>query len=317
MILNIIFIIVGFFLLVKGADLLVVGSSRIARKFNVKEIIIGLTIVSIGTSMPELIISVTSALKNQSDFAIGNILGSNISNLFFILGVCAIIKPLLFKKQTVRIEIPFVIFLTALLYIFGNNGDYHLITELEGIIFIVFCVLFTIYNIFISKNINNSEMEKNKNKDIKLSKSFLLIMLGIILLKFGGDFVVDNASRIATLLGISERVISLTIVAISTSLPELITSALATYKGEIDLAIGNIIGSNILNIVLIIGIMAIINPIPYLVSFNKDLMIFLIGMIFLFIVPFIGEKYKIERVSGFIYLISYFIYISSLVFYNI
>lgn len=317
MILNIIFIIVGFFLLVKGADLLVDGSSRIARKFNVKEIIIGLTIVSIGTSMPELIISVTSALKNQSDFAIGNILGSNISNLFFILGVCAIIKPLLFKKQTVRIEIPFVIFLTALLYIFGNNGDYHLITELEGIIFIVFCVLFTIYNIFISKNINNSEMEKNKNKDIKLSKSFLLIMIGIILLKFGGDFVVDNASRIATLLGISERVISLTIVAISTSLPELITSTLATYKGEIDLAIGNIIGSNILNIVLIVGIMAIINPIPYSVSFNKDLMIFLIGMIFLFIVPFIGEKYKIERVSGYIYLISYFIYISSLVFYNI
>lgn len=317
MILNIIFIIVGFFLLVKGADLLVDGSSRIARKFNVKEIIIGLTIVSIGTSMPELIISVTSALKNQSDFAIGNILGSNISNLFFILGVCAIIKPLLFKKQTVRIEIPFVIFLTALLYIFGNNGDYHLITELEGIIFIVFCVLFTIYNIFISKNINNSEMEKNKNKDIKLSKSFLLIMIGIILLKFGGDFVVDNASRIATLLGISERVISLTIVAISTSLPELITSALATYKGEIDLAIGNIIGSNILNIVLIVGIMAIINPIPYSVSFNKDLMIFLIGMIFLFIVPFIGEKYKIERVSGYIYLISYYIYISSLVFYNI
>lgn len=317
MILNIIFIIVGFFLLVKGADLLVDGSSRIARKFNVKEIIIGLTIVSIGTSMPELIISVTSALKNQSDFAIGNILGSNISNLFFILGVSAIIKPLLFKKQTVKIEIPFVIFLTALLYIFGNNGDYHLITELEGIIFIVFCVLFTIYNIFISKNINNSEMEKNKNKDIKLSKSFLLIMIGIILLKFGGDFVVDNASRIATLLGISERVISLTIVAISTSLPELITSALATYKGEIDLAIGNIIGSNILNIVLIVGIMAIINPIPYSVSFNKDLMIFLIGMIFLFIVPFIGEKYKIERVSGYIYLISYFIYISSLVFYNI
>ena len=317
MILNIIFIIVGFFLLVKGADLLVDGSSRIARKFNVKEIIIGLTIVSIGTSMPELIISVTSALKNQSDFAIGNILGSNISNLFFILGVCAIIKPLLFKKQTVKIEIPFVIFLTALLYIFGNNGDYHLITELEGIIFIVFCVLFTIYNIFISKNINNAEMEKNKNKDIKLSKSFLLIMIGIILLKFGGDFVVDNASRIATLLGISERVISLTIVAISTSLPELITSALATYKGEIDLAIGNIIGSNILNIVLIVGIMAIINPIPYSVSFNKDLMIFLIGMIFLFIVPFIGEKYKIERVSGYIYLISYFIYISSLVFYNI
>ncbi len=317
MILNIIFIALGFFLLIKGADFLVDGSSRIARKFYVKEIIIGLTIVSIGTSMPELIISITSALKKHSDFAIGNIVGSNISNLFFILGVCALVKPLLFKKQTVRIEIPFVIFLTALLYIFGNNGESPVITGIEGIIFIVFCTLFTVYNIFISKNISDSKIEENKIEDIKLGKSILSIIIGIILLKFGGDFVVDNASQIATSLGISEKIVSLTIVAISTSLPELITSVTATYKGEIDLAIGNIIGSNILNIVLIVGVTAIINPIPYSVSFNKDLIIFLIGMLFLAIIPFIGEKYKISRISGFIYLMSYFIYIGSLVYSNI
>lgn len=317
MILNIIFIALGFFLLIKGADFLVDGSSKIARKFYVKEIIIGLTIVSIGTSMPELIISITSALKKHSDFAIGNIVGSNISNLFFILGVCALVKPLLFKKQTVRIEIPFVIFLTALLYIFGNNGESPVITGIEGIIFIVFCTLFTVYNIFISKNISDSKIEENKIEDIKLGKSILSIIIGIILLKFGGDFVVDNASQIATSLGISEKIVSLTIVAISTSLPELITSVTATYKGEIDLAIGNIIGSNILNIVLIVGVTAIINPIPYSVSFNKDLIIFLIGMLFLAIIPFIGEKYKISRISGLIYLMSYFIYIGSLVYSNV
>lgn len=317
MILNVVFILIGFFLLIKGADFLVDGSSRIARKFNIKEIIIGLTIVSIGTSMPELIISLTSALGERSDFAIGNILGSNISNLFFILGVSALVKPLLFKEQTVRIEIPFVIFLTALLYVFGNNGEYPVITSIEGIVFIVFCILFIMYNVFISRNNSKLEIEKNKPEDIKVSKSIFFIIVGIILLKFGGDFVVDNASKLAILLGISEKIVSLTIVAISTSLPELITSVTATYKGETDLAIGNIIGSNILNIAFIIGVTAIINPIAYSVSFNKDLIIFMIGMVFLAVIPFIGEKNKISRFSGGIYLISYFLYIISLVYNNI
>lgn len=318
MILNIIFIFLGFVLLIKGADLLVDGSSRIARKFNVKEIIIGLTIVSIGTSMPEFMVSLTSTLENHSDLAIGNIIGSNISNLFFILGTCAVVKPLLFKEQTIRIEIPFVIFLTALIYIFGNNGNVKMITENEGIILVGLCVLFLLYNFFWTTKYNEVlKNEKIFDKSISIGKSLLNIILGIFALKFGGDFVVNSASKIAIQLGFSEKIVSLTIVSISTSLPELITSINATLKGEIDMAIGNVIGSNILNIVLIIGITTIINPIVYSVSYNKDLVIFMIGMLVLFIIPFIGEKNKISRWSGLAYVTCYFSYIASLVYNNI
>lgn len=312
MILNFVFIFLGFFLLIKGADFLVDSSSMIARKFHISEIIIGLTIVSIGTSMPELIISLSSALKDNSDFAIGNILGSNISNLFLILGASALIRPLLIKEQTVKIEIPFVIFLTAILYIIGNNGENLLITNFEGLILIILGILFITYNIFISRNKIEYKDEKTKTRKI-----LFYIFIGIFFLKFGGDFVLDNASKIAKKIGISEKVISLTIIAISTSLPELITSVRATYKGEIDLAMGNIIGSNILNIVFIIGLTALIKPIIYSASFNKELIIFLIGMIFLAIVPYIGDKNIVPRFVGSIYFISYFIYIISLILENI
>ena len=318
MILNFLFIIIGFALLVKGADFLVDGSSSIAKKFHIPEIIIGLTIVSIGTSMPELMVSLTSALNGHSDMAIGNIVGSNISNLFFILGACAAVRPLRFKEQTVRLEIPFVIFLTALLYIFGNNGTNNIITKQEGFILVVFCILFILYNIFMAKREGIEEIEESgASKKNSSFKAIFNIVIGIIALKFGGDFVVDNASAIAAKLGVSEKVISLTIVAFSTSLPELITSINATFKGEIDMAIGNVIGSNILNIVLIVGATALINPIAYSTSYNKDIVIFMIGMIALGIIPFLGEKNKISRWSGMAYVISYFSYMASLVYVNI
>jgi len=318
MILNFLFIIIGFALLVKGADFLVDGSSSIAKKFHIPEIIIGLTIVSVGTSMPELMVSLTSALDGHSDMAIGNIVGSNISNLFFILGACAAIRPLKFKEQTVRLEIPLVIFLTALLYIFGNNGTDNIITKQEGFILVVFCVLFIFYNIFMAKRegIDLTEQGEESKKSSSL-KAIFNIIIGIIALKFGGDFVVDNASAIAAKLGVSEKVISLTIVAFSTSLPELITSINATFKGEIDMAIGNVIGSNIFNIVLIVGATALINPIAYSTSYNKDIVIFMLGMIALGIIPFFGEKNKISRWSGMAYVISYFSYMASLVYVNI
>lgn len=318
MILNFLFIIIGFALLVKGADFLVDGSSSIAKKFHIPEIIIGLTIVSVGTSMPELMVSLTSALDGHSDMAIGNIVGSNISNLFFILGACAAIRPLKFKEQTVRLEIPLVIFLTALLYIFGNNGTDNIITKQEGFILVVFCVLFIFYNIFMAKRegIDLTEQGEESKKSSSL-KAIFNIIIGIIALKFGGDFVVDNASAIAAKLGVSEKVISLTIVAFSTSLPELITSINATFKGEIDMAIGNVIGSNIFNIVLIVGATALINPIAYSTSYNKDIVIFMLGMIALGIIPFLGEKNKISRWSGMAYVISYFSYMASLVYVNI
>ena len=318
MFINFLGIIVGFVLLIKGADFLVDGASSVAKKFHIPEIIIGLTIVSIGTSMPELMVSLTSALSGYSDMAIGNIVGSNISNLFFILGACAAIRPLKFKEQTVRLEIPLVIFLTALLYIFGNNGNENIITKSEGFILVVFCILFIVYNIFMAKKhgIENEELGVSQNKDSVL-KSVFNIIIGIIALKFGGDFVVDNASSIASKLGISEKVISLTIVAFSTSLPELITSINATFKGEIDMAIGNVIGSNIFNIVLIVGVTSLINPISYSISYNKDIVIFMIGMIALGIIPFLGEKNKISRWSGMAYVITYFSYMASLVYVNL
>ncbi len=322
MIINIFLMIIGFVLLIKGADYLVKGSSNIAKKLNIPQIIIGLTIVSIGTSMPELIVSLNSAINHHSDIAIGNVVGSNISNLFFILGICAAIKPLKFKNETVRLEIPLVIFLTALLYILGNNGNYKIITKAEGLILVICCILFIIYNIYMAKK-NNTEIKEiglytsTRKEKISLFSTIFNIIVGIIGLKFGGDFVVDSASAIATSLGISEKIIGLTIVAFSTSLPELITSITATIRNEIDMAIGNVIGSNIFNIVLIVGATALINPIKYSISYNKDIIILMMGMIALSIIPFVGEKNKISRMSGLAYVVSYLSYLASLIYISI
>lgn len=312
MILNFLLIILGFILLAKGADFLVDGATVIARKFHIKEIVIGLTIVSIGTSLPELMVSLTSALGNHSDMAIGNVVGSNISNLFFILGICAIIKPLKFQEETVRLEIPIVIFLTSLLYILGNNSEEKIITQFEGLILVIFFILFIIYNIFMVKkdSTDNEEITKFSKEDI--FKGIIKILIGIVALKYGSDFVVDNASKLALGFGVSEKIISLTIVAISTSLPELITSVTATIKGEINMAIGNVIGSNIFNIVLIVGATALINPIQYSISYNKDIVFFLIGMIVLSILSLFGKK-RMSKLAGVIYFASYVIYMIDLV----
>lgn len=319
MLLNIIFIIIGFVLLVKGADILVDGASEIAKRFYIPEIIIGLTIVSIGTSLPELMVSLASALENHSDMAIGNVIGSNISNLFLILGTCAIIKPLTFKDETIRLEIPIVIFLTALLYIFGNNDVEKSITKNEGAILIFLCFLFIIHNIVMATKKSKEQLIDNadKDKNFYMPKSIVKIIIGIIALKFGGDFVVNNASEIASNLGISEKMVSLTIVSFSTSLPELITSITATLKDKADIGIGNIMGSNIFNIVLIVGVTAFISPISYSISYNKDIIIFMLGMLALAIFPFIGEKNKISKWGGFGYLFSYLSYMASLVYINL
>ena len=173
---NLLYLVIGFILLVKSADYLVSGASNIARKFNIPQIIIGLTIVSIGTSMPELIVSLTSALKGHSDMAIGNVVGSNISNLFLILGICASIRPLKFKDETVRLEIPLVIFLTSLLYILGNNGSFKVITKEEGLILVIFCFLFIIHNIFMArKNMKNKIEEEKYSGNISSFKSLVYI----------------------------------------------------------------------------------------------------------------------------------------------
>jgi len=316
---NIILIIIGFALLIKGADLLVVGASKIAKKFNIPEMIIGLTVVAIGTSLPELVVSTTSALTGHSDIALGNIVGSNIFNLFFILGVCSIIKPLKFKKETIFLENPFVIIVTGLLFFLCVNNDNNQITRLESIILLLFCALFVGYNIFMAKRgvvkEDGEEIQQNPEEPGKIDtyKSILYIVLGIIALKYGGDFVVDNAVVIAEAIGISEKLISLTIVAISTGLPELITSITATIKGETDMAIGNIVGSQTFNILLILGLSALLNPITYSPSYNQDFVLLLTGTIVFGLFPFIGEKNKMTRENGILYTIVYIVYMINVV----
>ena len=313
MIINILLVALGLVLLVKGADYLVDGASNIAKKFHIPEIIIGLTIVSIGTSMPELVVSVNSALQGHADISIGNVLGSNIANLLLILGVCAVIKPLEFKRQTRLFETPISIAATVIFFIICNTFN-QTITRYEGLMLLLGCVLFIIYNIYMAKHGDQIDMEdgleeKRVVEIVPTSKSIINIVLGIVGLKLGGDLVVNNAVEIATFLGISETLISLTIVAIGTSLPELVTSVTATRKGETDMAIGNIIGSNIFNILLIIGTSAILCPINYAITYNADFIILIIGSIMLAIFPFIGKKNYMGRLQGAIFIIMYILYI--------
>lgn len=316
--LDIILIILGFVLLIKGADFLVDGASNIAKKFHIPEIVIGLTIVAIGTSMPELVVSVTSAIEGHSDIAIGNVIGSNIANMFLILGICSIIKPLAFKRETRLIENPITLILTIILFVLCNNGNYenaHLITKGEGIFLLVLCILYICYNIVMAKVGNQFDAEPitEAEEQPKILKAIIDVIIGIIGLKFGGDLVVNSCVAIAERFGVSEELISLTIVAFSTSLPELITSITATRKGETDMAIGNILGSQIFNIVLIIGTSAFLCPINYSVEYNKYMIVLIMGTIMLSLFPFVGTKNKMTRSNGIPFVFIYALYMVSLV----
>lgn len=315
MAIQILLILVGFVLLIKGADILVDGSSAIAKKLRISEIVIGLTIVSIGTSMPELFVSTTSAIQGASDISIGNIIGSNICNLLLILGISAVIHPVKFQKQTKWIENPMSIILTLIFLIMCNiNQD---VSRIEGIILIALFIAFLIYTIIIGKKSQDEEILQislEETKKISVIKNIGLIILGIVALKIGGDLVVDNAKLIATALNISEKVIGLTIVAIGTSLPELVTSVTAAIKGDSDIAIGNIVGSNIFNMLLIIGLSAVIKPITYNISYNFEMIILFIGMILMLIFPFIKPKDELSRKKGIILLLLYIFYMVILFF---
>ena len=319
--LDIVLIIIGFILLVRGADYLVEGASNIAKRFHIPEIVIGLTIVAVGTSMPELVVSVTSALEGHADIAVGNVVGSNIANLFLILGICSIMKPLEFKKETRLIENPITLLITILLFVLCNNQNNNIITKTEGLILLSLCVCYIIYNIIMAKKGEEFDLEDGEqiaivDRDKKILKSILYVVIGIIGLKFGGDLVVNSCVAIASAFGISEELISLTIVAVSTSLPELITSITATRKGETDMAIGNIIGSQIFNILLIIGLSAFLCPINYAVSYNKYMIVLIIGTIMLSLYPFVGAKNKMTRGNGIPFVCIYIMYMVSLVMFR-
>ena len=304
MILAVVFIIVGFVLLIEGADFLIKGASNIAKKFHIPEIVIGLTIVSIGTSMPELFVSITSALDGYSDMAIGNVVGSNIANLFLILGSTAMVRAISFKKETIKYEIPICFLATVILLFLANTGK--IITKIEAIIMLSLFIAFIAYTIVLANK--KKVKEKNSKSDTFILIDILFIVVGILGLKFGGDFTVNNAIKIAKILNLSEKVISITILAVGTSLPELVTSIVAAKKGENDLAIGNIIGSNIFNILLIIGTSSFIKPIIYNTSYNRDMIILLLGVFLLFIFAFTKPKGKMSRLNGLLYFLCYAFY---------
>lgn len=311
MFLTVIWIILGFVLLIKGADFLVEGSSNIAKKFHIPEILIGLTIVSIGTSMPELFVSTTSAIQGRSDMAMGNVIGSNVCNLLLILGLSTVIKPVKFQKETRLIEIPVCLIFTIIFMLICNIGIG--VSRIEAIVLLVLFTMFIIYTIIMGKNAEkfDKEVQNTRGEDtsnIPMLKSIVSVILGIIALKFGGDLTVDNSVILANHFCISEQIISLTILAIGTSLPELVTSITAAFKGNSDIAIGNIIGSNIFNMLLIIGVASAIKPITYNLKYNIDMAILIVGTLLLALFPIIPPKNEMNRGNGLIYLAFYAIY---------
>ena len=313
MIVSIFFIIVGFALLILGADWLVNGASSIAKKFHIPEIIIGLTIVSIGTSMPELFVSTTSALEGLSDMSIGNVVGSNLCNLLLILGLSTIIKPVKFQKETRLFEIPMCLIFTVIFIVLCNTGG--TINKVEAVLLLLLFLLFITYTIFMAKKQSSQEKQeevKTQKKLLPILKDILWIVLGVIGLKIGGDLAVNNAVNIANYFGVSEKIIGLTILAVGTSLPELVTSVTAAIKGNSDIAIGNIIGSNIFNMLLIIGVAAFINPISYNFSYNMDLMVLVVATLILALFPVIPPKNEMSRANGIIYFLMYVGYIGYL-----
>ena len=296
-----IFIIIGFFMLIKGADFLVQGASDVAKKFHVSELLIGLTIVAIGTSLPEFFISLTSAVNGYSELTLGNVIGSNICNLLLILGVSAIITPIDMNIKSTENYITFSLLSTVLVLAFGNLN--HVLTRAYGAFLLLLFLAYLLYTILESlrenkeKNISDS-IALQSNKNISILSCIVKIIIGILLLKFGGDFVVDNAVSLSNFFGISESIVGLSIVAIGTSLPELATCIISGIKRNSDIAVGNIIGSNILNLLLVFGSSCLIHPITYDISFNNELILLIVSTLIFWVYKDIGQKNTVTRLKG-------------------
>lgn len=307
--LQLILLILGFILLVKGADYFVDGASLIARRFRIPSSVIGLTIVAFGTSAPELAVSISAALKGNNAIAIGNVVGSNIVNLLIVVGLSALIKPMAVNKSVILKDYPFSILasLSLLLLSWDSHAGTLPVMSLsrnDGLILLLFFIIF-MYSL-IPSAINNKTPSDESVSATSFRKSLFFTVLGLVGVVAGGNLVVDSASAIASAFGISETIIGLTIVAIGTSLPELVTSLIAARKGESDLAIGNVLGSNIMNIFLILGVSATIYPIDIDLTSITD-MIILILVTVIYFVPVLFKK-RISRVTGTFMIITYCIY---------
>ena len=309
MFLNLILLVVGFVLLIKGADVFVEGASKVAAMLHIPQIVIGLTIVAFGTSAPEAAVSIASSFKGTSGIAIGNIIGSNIANVLLILGVSGMIGSLSLKKNTFFIESPFVIVITVVLLLLGYLGGS--ISRLDGCILWLFFLLFLFYLYRLTKSGDDTAIDEvpELDENDRMWKLILMIVIGIVCVVVGSQVTVDAASAIAKEFGVSDRIIGLTIVSIGTSLPELVTSVSASLKGKNDIAIGNIIGSNIFNILFVLGTAALVSPqaIPFASTFLLDGLIS-IGTIVMFML-FINKERKLRKAGAFVMLLSYISYI--------
>ncbi len=299
--LQLLLLVVGFVLLIKGADWFVDGSSGIAAKFGIPQLVIGLTIVAMGTSAPEAAVSISAALKGNADITIGNIVGSNILNILIILGLSSVIVPIAVAPSTIKIETPFMIAITVIMLLLGLDAEISLI---DGIILVVLFIAYLVYLFMMAKKDKQSDEEKPK--DISIAKAIIFAIIGLVMIVLGSNVTVDAATAIAQAVGLSERFIGLTIVALGTSLPELFTSVAAARKGNADIAIGNIVGSNIFNILFVVGLSALIVPVPFAANFIFDSIVAIAAGVLLLLCCI--KTKALKRWAGIIMLLSYAVY---------
>jgi len=314
--LPIILLVIGFLLVIKGADFLVDGASSLAKNLSIPEIVIGLTIVAFGTSAPELIVNIFASIKHENEIVFGNIIGSNIFNILLILGIAGLIYPITVQKNTVWREIPFSLFSILILFFLVNDdlflhNNRYILSRFNGIILLSLFSLFILY-VFIIPQVKSEDDFEIKNLSIFMT--ILFVFLGFAGLFFGGKLVVDNAVIIAKFFKVSNKFIAITIVSAGTSLPELATSAVAAYKKRNDIAVGNVVGSCIFNTLLILGISSVINPILFLPELNIDLTVLIFASILLFITMFTGKRNKLDRWESILLLTIYIIYMIYIIY---
>lgn len=317
MAITVLLLIVGFVALIFGATSLVDAASSLAAKMGIPNIVIGLTIVAFGTSAPELVVNIFAAVSGNSEMVLGNVLGSNIFNVLVILGISALIFPLTLKTNTTWIEIPLSLMAAVCVLIVGadiflDGSGINIISRSDGITLLLFFIIFLAYNLSVSKS--GAQEENFETKDYSILKSVLFIILGFAGLIIGGKLIVDSAVTIAEVIGMSERVIGLTVVSVGTSLPELATCVIAVRKKNVDIAIGNVVGSNIFNIFLVLGVSTTVTPIPLSDNAFFDIFVNIGAGLLLFIFIFTGKGRKIDRWEGFILLGLYIAYLMYLLF---
>lgn len=316
MLTNILLVLGGFLLLIKGADYLVDGSSSLARKLGVPSLVVGLTVMAFGTSAPELFVNVIAAVQGNSDIAIGNVLGSNLANILLILGVTAIVAPLKLKSSTVWKEIPFSLLAAIMLFVMGmdhviDGAAAGSLSRIDGLVLWGFFLVFLVYTFGIRES---GERPQQLVEQHSIPVSFLYVLGGLIGLVIGGQFVVNGASGIAYGFGITENLVALTIVAFGTSLPELVSSVMAAKKGHQDLAIGNVVGSNVFNILLVVSTTSIIRPLPFGDANVTDAFAVVTATLMLFFLLFVGKRQRLGRLEGSIFVMMYLGFVAFAIF---